>query len=214
MKETELAAAIVAWLAEQHWDVYQEVQFGNFTGVADIVAVRNKIMWIIETKTKYGFDVLQQASEWPVHYRSIGVPYSRNRDYRVAINYYRVGIIEVDEFGVNEFIQPALFVKHHDTVRRYLSRLTELHKTYAQAGSTSGHHLTPYKKTMMDVREFIGAHPGCTVREIYDDLGKLHYSSAASFKGNLVKALVDFESAWCRVDTQNRPFHLFLVERP
>lgn len=211
MREIDLAAVIVAWLVEQHWDVYQEVQFGNYGGVADIVAVRNKILWIIETKTKYGFDVLQQASGWPVHYRSIGIPFSRNRDYRVAVNYYRVGIIEVDDWGAKEIVEAPLFAKNHETAKRYILKLTELHKTYALAGSQSGHHLTPYKHTMIDVRRFIEMHPGCTVKDIYSDLGSLHYSSASSFKGNLVKALCQFEQSWCHVDITNKPYRLFVT---
>jgi hypothetical protein len=168
-------------------------------------------MWIVETKTHYGFDVLGQASAWPVHYRSVAVPFSRERDYRVAIDYYRVGVIEVEGDWVNERVRPDIFAKNHKTVKQYLSQLTELHKTYAPAGSQSGHHLTPYKQTMMDVRRFIEHHPGCTVKDIFSDLGSLHYSSAASFKGNLIKALAQFEP-WCRIDTSVRPYRLFVKD--
>lgn len=110
---------------------------------------------------------------------------------------------------MKEYIQPHLFIKHHETVKHYLSQLTELHKTFAPAGSQSGHHLTPYKQTMMDVRRFIEAHPGCTVKNIFDDLGSMHYSSVASFKGNLVKALAQFEP-WCKIDKSTKPFRLFV----
>lgn len=212
MKETDLAAIIVAWLIEQHWDVYQEVQFKRLGSVADIVAVRNKILWIIETKTKYGFDVLQQASTWPVHYRSIGIPFGRNRDYRVAFNYYRVGIIEVNDRGAKERIPSPLFAKNHDMAKQYMLKLTELHKIYALAGSPSGHHLTPYKQTMIAVRRAIDAHPGCTIKDIFNMLGSLHYSSPSSFKGNLIKALSQFEKSWCHVDTSNKPYRLFVCD--
>jgi hypothetical protein len=210
-KETELAALIVSWLVAQHWDVYQEVQFRQQGGVADIVAVRNGIMWIIETKTHYGLDVLQQAATWPVHYRSVGVPFSRDRDYRVARDYYQVGVIQVGKYTdeIREDVKPRLFIKNKDVVKRYLSQLTELHKTFAQAGSQSGHHLTPYKQSMRDIRNFIEANPGCTVKDIFGDLGSLHYSSAASFKGNIIKALAQFEP-WCKIDTTTKPFKLFV----
>lgn len=210
MRETELAAKIVGWLSEQNWDVYQEVQFHNHGGVADIVAVRNRVLWIIETKMQYGFPVLNQAAHWPVHYRSVGVPIARNRDYRVALNYYKVGVIEVG-IGVHEYAAAPFFSKHQRIVKDYLSQLTELHKTFAPAGSQSGHHLTPYKLTMMAVRKFVESHPGCTVKDIYSELGHFHYSSGASFKGNLLVALKEFES-WCRVDLSIRPIRLYIKE--
>jgi hypothetical protein len=213
MNETELAKPVIKWLTEQHWEVYQEVQFGYGGGVADIVAERNGILWIIETKTTYGFAVLEQATRWPVHYRSVAVPFSRNRDYRVARDYYKVGIIEVSnkfEVVVDEVIRPPLFAKNKDTAKRYKDCLMEIHKTYAEAGSQSGHHLTPYKYTMLEVRKVIEANPGCTIKFLYEQLGKMHYSNASSFKGNLVKALIFFENTWCRVDTQTKPYKLFI----
>jgi hypothetical protein len=212
-KETELAAVVVAWLIEQNWTVYQEVQFQNRGGVADIVAVRNGIVWIIECKTRYCFDVLLQASEWPVHYRSVAVPWARDgRDYRVAKDYYQVGVLEVNRDHVQEVIRPKAFIKNHQTVKKYLAQLTELHKTFALAGSKGGQHLTPYKQTMMDVRRFIEKHPGCTAKDLFDEYGEMHYSSPASFKGNIVKALADFEP-WCRVDYSTKPCRLFIKEQ-
>jgi hypothetical protein len=212
MKETELAANIVTWLADQHWEIYQEVEFSHRGGVADIVAVRNGIMWIIETKTHYGLDVLQQAAGWPVHYRSVGVPYSVDRDYRVARDYYCVGVIQVGKYTgeVREDVKPRLFIKNTKVVKRYLSQLTELHKTFAQAGSQSGHHLTPYKQTMLAVRKFIETHPGCTIKDIFNDLGEMHYASPESFKGNLLSALTSFERDWCKVDLSSKPYKLFI----
>jgi hypothetical protein len=216
-KETELGALVVAWLKEQHWDVYQEVMFGHYGGVADIVAVRNGIMWIIECKLSYCFTVLEQASRWPAHYRSIAVPFSRTpRDYRVAKDYYLVGVLEVDPVsdyrgGVYERIQPKLFVHNHKQVKKYLALLTELHKTYAMAGSDRGDHLTPYKQTMIDVRRYVESHPGCTIKNLFEEYGSMHYSSAASFKGNIIKALAQFEP-WCKIDTSTVPYRLFVKQ--
>ena len=222
MKETELAAPVVEWLTAQHWDVYQEVQFAPLGSIADIVAVRHGIIWIIECKVAYGLAVLGQASGWwEAHYRSVAVPRSREpRDYRVAKDYYKVGILEVSTgfdgiLAVNELSSPPLFLRHRDNmgIRRMqhcLATLTELHKTFAQAGSNKHDHLTPYKQTMMDVRKVVEKNPGCTIKFLYEQLGEMHYSSKASFMGNLVKSLVDFEKDWCKVDTSARPYKLFL----
>jgi hypothetical protein len=217
MDEVALAKPVVQWLLDQHWEVYQEVQYEYSGRVADIVAKRDNIIWVIETKTSYGFAVLEQATRWPVHYRSVAVPFARERDYRVAKDYYRVGVIEVSnkfETTVTEVIPAPLFSKNIKEIERFKNCLMELHKTYAEAGSQSGHHLTPYKYTMLEVRKAIESNPGCTIKFLYEQLGKMHYSNATSFKGNLVKALVDFEKDWCRVDFSIRPYKLYAKDKP
>jgi hypothetical protein len=220
MDETELAKPVIQWLSEQHWEIYQEVQFGYGGGVADIVAVRNGILWIIETKTSYSFAVLNQASRWGAHYRSVAVPSARERDYRVALWYYQVGVIEVNfyksgnttETEVDEHIPAPLMRSNHKQSKRYMDSLVELQKTYAAAGSQSGHHLTPYKNTMIEVKRTISANPGCTIKDLFEKHGRMHYSSASSLKGNLIKALADFEKDWCRIDTSTKPYKLFIKE--
>jgi len=215
MKETDLAKLVVDWLIDQHWDVYQEVQFYYGGPIADIVAVRNGIMWIIECKTSYGFTVLQQASNWMVHYRSVAVPSEihYHRDYAVAEHYYRVGVIEVKlkYDSVREVVEAPLMYRKRNMVKRFSSELTELHKTFAPAGSSSGQHLTPYKLTIMEVKKIVQINPGCTIKDLYAELGKMHYASEASFKGTLLKSLIDFEKDWCKVDMSTRPFKLFAI---
>ena len=222
MDETELAKPVIQWLSDQHWEIYQEVQFGYGGGVADFVAVRNGILWIIETKTSYSFTVLNQASRWAAHYRSVAVPSARERDYRVALYYYQVGVIEVtfpkSEWTpsgyaeVDEHIPAPLMRANHKQSKRYIDSLIDLQKTYAEAGSQSGHHLTPYKHTMIEVKSAIRDNPGCSIKFLYEKLGKMHYSTASSFKGNLIKALYDFERDWCRIDTSTKPYKLFIKE--
>ena len=198
MKEIDLAKSVVNWLVEQHWDVYQEVQFNYGGSIADIVAVRHGVMWIIESKISYGFAVLQQASRWSVHYRSVAVPneiYHHHRDYRVAEYYYRVGVLEVNPKyeDVWEIVKAPLAYRKNNMVKYYYSKLVELHKTFAPAGSKGGQHLTPYKRTMMEVKKTIENNPGCTIKDLYQQLGKMHYSDINSFKGNLLKALIEYE---------------------
>ncbi|NOS56465.1 MAG: hypothetical protein HOP37_09460 [Cyclobacteriaceae bacterium] len=213
MSESELAAPLVAWLQDQNWDVYQEVQFRQRGGVADIVAVRNGIVWIIETKTSYSFKVLDQASSWPVHFRSVAVPktFSDKRDYRVARFYYLVGVIEISSGGrIEEIVRPPVFTKNKKAVNDYKQQLTELHKTFASAGSKSGHHLTPYKQTILEVRRVIDENPGCTIKFLYQMLGSMHYANGPSFRGNLLKALCTFENDWCRVDHSGKSAKFYI----
>ena len=210
IKETDLAKPVVDWLLEQNWQVYQEVQFDSSGDAADIVAVRNGIIWIIETKTTFGFSVLEQAARWSVHYRSVAVPWARARHYRVAEYYYQVGVIEIYKDDVQEVVKAPLIRINHQYAKKHLSSLLELHKTFSPAGSAGRQHLTPYKYTMMEVRKVIEANPGCTISFLFEYLGRMHYGSKSSFKGNIVKALVDFEKDWCFVDMESKPYKLFI----
>ena len=212
MSEIELAKKVVDWLKGQHWEIYQEVQFSFAGGVADIVAVSLGIVWIIECKNSYGLKVLNQASRWASHYRSVAVPRAKgySRDYRVAKDYYRVGVIELSKFGdIDEPIKAPLLRINHRQSQKYLAALDELLKDYAPAGSQSGNHLTPYKRTMLEVKEFITKNPGCTVKDLYENLGEMHYANINSFKGNIMSALDCFE-VWCFVDKSTKPRKLYI----
>ena len=82
MKEQELASYIVSYLENENWEIFQEVQFRSYGNIADIVAVKDNKLWIIESKTTLSFKVLEQARRWKCHYRSIAVPSVRDRKSR------------------------------------------------------------------------------------------------------------------------------------
>lgn len=215
MKEIELAEKIIEWLQAQHWEIYQEVEFRRLGGRADIVAERHGILWIIETKMSLSLEVLNQATTWPVHYRSVGVPKAKKsskRDYRVAKDYYGVGVIESSSYGVTEVVKPPLFLKNDKVAKNMISQLTEQHKTFAKAGSNGGGYYTPYRNTMVTIREIVRKNPGCTVDEVFEICGKMHYASKGSFKGNALKCLDAFEKEWCRIDKTSYPFRLYVVD--
>lgn len=75
-KETELAQAVIWWLQDYQWEVYQEVQVFAYGDIADIVAVQNGIYWIIECKTTLNLEVMGQALAWKyfAHYVSVATP--------------------------------------------------------------------------------------------------------------------------------------------
>lgn len=228
IKETEIGGAIIAWLEEQHWDCYSEVQVYSLGHVADIVAVRGPLIYVIECKATLSLKVLEQASGWRCHLRSIAVPkqkYSRYRSggrsgaYQIAKRCLEVGVLEVnkrrfvdgsDVWDVEEVVRPKLKRDFHEMAQRIRLALTPEHKTYMPAGSAGGSHWTPYKSTMRDVQRFISNNPGCTFKEIGDDLGRMHYSNIASAIGNLRKALFIWEKDWCFVDKDCHPHRCYI----
>ena len=206
--EAEIAKVLVDYLESKDWDVYQEVQFNNYGGVADIVAVKNDELWIIETKTSLTFSVLAQAESWQSHYRSVAVPRTirrhdngRHLAYRICQRYLQIGVIEISPASSDVFIVVAPALQNIDkrSIERKLDTLSPLHKEYAKAGSKGNQHLTPFKYTMIQVKEFIQENPRCTMNEIISQIGKGHYSSESSAKNTLRKALRDWVN-WCKVD--------------
>jgi hypothetical protein len=214
MEEKEIAVPIIAWLEEQHWDVYQEVNFNRSTR-ADIVAVRDNKLWIIETKTSFTLSVLEQAHRWPSDFRSIGVPRAKREDRNFAYSiasYLKLGVIEVSGNYVDE-VQNAPFMRiNHGFAKQMMLRLYPEHKTSLMAGSKGGGYFTPYKQTMDRVRRFINQHPGCTIKEIYEDIGRGHYSSGSSAKSCIRIALASWEKDWCESRLIGREFHYFIKE--
>ncbi len=209
MKETDLAKKVVTWLEAQHWDVYQEVTVTGHGGIADIVAVRDGKLWIIECKTSLTFTVLEQASHWRAHYRSIAIPRpktkSRSIAYHIANKHLDLGVLEVGE-QINVIHQPPLKRDFHKSAKYFMSQLKEEHKHYSPAGSNNGGYYTPYRATMDRVKNYISAHPGCTFKEIMYDLGKNHhYSSDNTAKTCIRKALAEWEP-WCQVSVSGKSF--------
>jgi hypothetical protein len=212
IKETELAAVVVDWLESQDWNVYQEVQFPG-TGSADILAIKNDHIWVIETKTSFSFQVIAQAIQWEVSYRSVGVPENRRRDRGRTLafqtcKHLEIGVIEVnvsnrEVYNTEPTLHEGRFVEIAE--KQILRELTIYHKN-GVAGSTSGGAITPYKVTIMKVKEFIAANPGCTLKDIVSHIGNGHYSSESSAKNSLRSALENWEKDWCAINWNHREY--------
>jgi len=218
MKETELASKVVKYLQDDKWEVYQEVKFSKYLGmpIADIVAVRNNLIWIIECKKSLTLDVMEQATGWKVPLRSVAVPYSKTRyrknkkqkggyiGYRIAKDYLKIGIIIVGEF-ISEPVTPPILRQFYENGNRLRKLLVDEQKSgeYSLAGSKGGGYYTPYQKTIKYVKSFIKSNPGKTFKEIinYIDGNRYHhYSTPQSMKQSLKIALCEWESSWCKIE--------------
>lgn len=230
MRETEIGQAVAAWLQEQHWDCYYEVQVYSLGRIADIVAVRGPVVYVIECKTNLSLKVLEQASRWRAHMRSIAVPRRKRQRYRsndreaayyIARRCLEIGVLEVSKntmggeeyFEVHQAVPPKLKRDFHRMAQDIKRALLPGHKTHTLPGSPShGGRWTPYKTSMSRVRMFVRKNPGCTFREIGDELGKMHYAHKTSAIGNIRQALMGWESDWCYVDTSTVPYRCYIKE--
>ena len=104
VKETEIAAAVVRWLVDMEWTVYQEVSLGG--RVIDLVATRGPLVWAIECKVSLGLAVLEQAYGLLgyAHYVSVAVREPTSEDSvvrwfaeQVVAAEHGIGVLEVGE---------------------------------------------------------------------------------------------------------------------
>ena len=69
--EVEIGRVVVEALRARGWTVYQEVQ-SRLGPVADIVAVQGPVLWVVELKRQFGFDVRQHVvMSW--NFRAVSV---------------------------------------------------------------------------------------------------------------------------------------------
>lgn len=217
--EQVLARHVVTWLQAQHWDVYEEVKINRWKhGIADIVAVREPLVWVIECKRSLTMAVLAQAFRWKALKRSIAVlrpatdrkSSCRDFSHRVCSE-FGIGLIEVGRTGqVYETITAPItrgFRQESEWIRETVN---EGHQRSAKAGSSRGGFWTPYKDTMRQVRVVVSNHPGCTLTDIMSYLDAHHYHTDAAARTCIARALDEWES-WCVVDeSESRPRYYYV----
>lgn len=188
--EEQIAEQIVLWLQSLDWTVYQEVQRYAQGNVADIVATQDRLIWIIETKTTLGLDVMEQAYRWKhhAHFVSVGVPDRRNNaGFKLGIlRHLGLGCLSVAEmFGgewqVKEETRPEL---NKRLVAGLREKLRPEHQTWAKAGNNRSERYSPFKGTCRDVAEFVKQNPGTTLKQLIDSV-PTHYQSTSTARSCL-----------------------------
>lgn len=196
VQETELAANVVEWLREQHWEVYQEVQPHAFDRTADIVAVNGHLLWVIEVKKSLSLALLEQALRWRgyANYISIATPrptrHTRGEDAaRLFVKHFGIGRLSIRRRSmldnVDQVVPPQLSRRRRDTLKDCLN---EHHKTYAQAGNAEGKRWTPFRQTCMELQRVVYAQPGIHLKEAIDKT-RHHYHSDSTARACISKYL-------------------------
>ncbi len=216
--EVELAALIIAWLQDQHWDVYQEVAPKYGSKRADIVAVQGRIVWVIETKMKLGLEVLEQAYMWSeiAHLVSVGVPdrkatSQQSRPTRRIVwnmlDHFGIGLLRVDPDGA---ITTSVAGRIHRTAMvDYLrDALCEEHKTFAQAGNDRSEFWSPFKETCRKVHDHVTKYPGTSIRHVLDNINT-HYAHKLSAATSLMKWIIAGKVPGVRAERTGKQIKLF-----
>lgn len=220
--EAALAEDVMKWLADWGWNIYPEVSTGTGSPRADIVAVRGRIVWVIETKMTMSLNLLEQAMRWTSFASLVSVAVPRGR-YRTSRNLpekicrqYGIGII----YASKESMDNKYFTGRWATrsprwnrkalVDHILKRLSDSHKKYAPGNATNEYH-TPFRETCDRVQRFLQKNPGATIKEVVAAIDH-HYSNDNSARGALLKWIDQGVVTGIRVDTSQRPYRFYAEE--
>lgn len=194
MTEVELAKKIILYLNDLKWDVYQEVQLHRNGPIADIVAVQNGLVWIIEVKKSFSLAVLDQILEWPYYgnYVSIAaLPSKKDNKFVLAfMKNYGIGHLVVSQFDneVNEKIMP--FFNRKAFKNSILKILKDEHKTFAEAGNNYGKHFTPFQNTVFQIQTIVEQNQGILFKDLLNRI-KHHYHNNNTARACLLKWISD-----------------------
>lgn len=208
IKETDIAKPVIDWLTERGWDVYQEVQVQSGLPVADIVAVLDMRIWVVECKTTLGLDLMAQAVHWQkwAHWVSVAIPRRKQRRQskanRLAHNMlgaWGVGVFEIQDDTAETSIRPHLCRWaapwwdgpnsrdrrwHLRDIRTLRESCCEEHKAFAVAGSSGGRHWSPWQDTCRQATRLVVAQPGLSLKELISGISH-HYSSDSSARSSM-----------------------------
>ena len=176
LKEADLAKDVIAWLVDQKWDVYQEVEFWSGSAVADIVSVQGPVLWIIECKTSASLAVIEQAMRWIGHPNliSVAVPKS-SQTFRSICRKFGIGMLTTRN-GIYETVPPKLLRRSTAGLR---DKLTPEHKTFAVAGNANSRRWTPFQSTCLEVLRAVHLNPGICMKDLVSKCNT-HYSTPST----------------------------------
>jgi hypothetical protein len=215
--EAELAAAVIQHHLEG-WDVYQEVQLCVGGPIADIVAVKGRILWVIETKLSMSMQLLEQAYKWKqyANYVSIATPHRVNGSVPLFAQHWLqqngIGWVDVRKFGhgtpyeCQTYIGPKLFRRPISHLR---DRLVEQHKTFAKAGSAGSGHWTPFKQTCREIEEKVAKNPGLTIKEIFKG-ETFHYRKESTARSCMLPWMTNGKVK-VRIDKSVKPYRVYPI---
>lgn len=211
MKETDVAAAVVKWLREDGWDVYQEVSCTS--GVADIVATRDGRVWIVETKTTLSFALIDQARDRlkHAHWVSVAVPAARRPETASWIlRYFGIGLLLQTGYKggeVKESIEPRTNRAGHRGAKKLLAGLVPEQRDFAAAGSQHGGYWTPFKATCKNALSYVNVHGACTAKALMDGI-KHHYRTSATARSTFIQRIEAGVVPGLRIDRSVSPLRV------
>ncbi len=219
--ETDVAGPIVEWLRDEAWEVYQEIQPERNGPIADIVAIRDNVVWVIEAKRGVSLNLLKQAHGWRerADLISIAVPSAngcRVWDYvecvlqRDGIGAFGVNRPDSGKDRVEMLIRPRRF---ENADRSYFRQfIIPQHQDYAIAGNAKGRRLTNFGITRMRVQHYVLSHPGCRLAELVSNIDS-HYSTEAVARRTIPRKIRDGSIRGVRIRKVNGRLKFYPIRK-
>jgi len=230
--ERHVARPVVDELTNENWDVYQEVPvFLPHLGsevVADIVAVRDGVIWVIECKRTLSFQLLAQANQWlPYAHRvSIAIP-TPKKDYREisfinsVLSSKGIGCFSVRPTAKSSYDEecldgtvtqlplPALHRRVNS--KRIKQSLLEGQKTFKDAGSSGGARFSKFRNTVELLKAAAKDNPGIALNDALRMI-EHHYSSDKGAFSCIVNYIQKGVIKDLEIKTIQKKYCLFLKE--
>jgi hypothetical protein len=167
MKESDLFPPVKAWLESNGYQVYSEVSPQRLSTRADVVGITPQLTVVVELKQTLSLDLIEQAIDWIPHanYIYVAVPKRKNELKRIVaqlLRQYGIGLLEVD-LASGEIYSRSWRHAERPRLNRRISTsikasLTDYHLTHSpDGGHAGGGYITPYRITMLKVKELLGA---------------------------------------------------------
>jgi len=93
--------------------------------------------------------------------------------------------------------------------RKLRDCLTPEHRTYAEAGTNTGRHWSPFQATKRDLIKYVEKHPGCTMKDAIDGITH-HYSSDSNARSTLGKWIGDGVISEIKPEQDGRSFRMYV----
>lgn len=225
IKESDLAKAVIKFLSQDGWDIYQEVQCGE--KIADIVAVRDGITMIVECKTTFGIQLMEQVLWWrqmqAANFICVATPSYKNQDDTVRkwflrqtgighikINFQNKTFQQVLDYLPSNYATAPTLIRNSNflNIKDYLH---EAQKTYAEAGNNNGKRWTPFTQTREEIYNFVKKNPGCSIKEMMRHI-KHHWATDQSAYCCLTKYLGNDPIPFIRVERDGKSYKLYYCD--
>jgi hypothetical protein len=207
--EADLARSVLTELQHQGYETYEEVS--AIGKRADIVAVRGRVIMVVETKTALSLQLLDQLARWDgfAHYIIAAVPLGRvSAAAQQWLRHHGHGLWKVGCDEIHEDISPRLARTALDHWIRNALSPEQRSGDYAKAGSNSGGYWTPFRNTCKELQRIVQSEPGIELRVA---LGKFshHYASAKSARSALPGLIRKGIVQGIRLDDSERRLRLY-----
>lgn len=207
VKERDLCATLRPYLEAAGWELFEEVRRWTKDPTsprADLVAVRDELVLVVEAKLGLGLEVMAQAEEWRPWASGVAVLVrepervtrgSRAWGYGLRLCRERgIGVfgvrhrVEGDCPGLEVVERVDLVLDPGVNVSRLRAGCTEGHRKPGAAGRNDGGYATAFRSTCDRLRAHAEQNPGVPLPDALEAVGH-HYASDKSARNHL-RALI------------------------